>query len=172
MILVPSVLTSCARTSYSFAHERFGTFTNYSGFGDEPMKRVIVWALVAVSAFAGKKPAPPLPPPPTEAQMREAYAVAVKQLTAMAKNPTTLRLDPIEKAWFKLRGGTPVGLMNMMLVFDGQNSFGAMIRSTAFCDVFADKAFCSTENQDFIALGPSPAKSGYIQIPEPLRLVP
>jgi|ERR1017187_180559 hypothetical protein len=136
------------------------------------MKRILVVMLcglfAVVIASAGKKPAKPVVPP-TEEQMRNAYAAGVRQLTALAKNPTTLRVDPIEKAWFRLGSSKRGDWVEMWLVFDGQNSFGAMIRSTGMCslwlhgsDILGNRVTCLSSSNDFIALGMIP--QGMVQI--------
>jgi hypothetical protein len=136
------------------------------------MKRILVVALsgllAVVMASAGKKPPKPVVPP-TEEQMRNAYAAGVQQLTALATNPTTLRVDPIEKGWFGLGSSKRGDWVEMMLVFDGQNSYGAMIRSTARCtiwlrgsDILGNSVSCLSSSNDFIALGMIP--KGMVQI--------
>ncbi|MGB7722295.1 MAG: hypothetical protein WBL65_20510 [Bryobacteraceae bacterium] len=135
------------------------------------MKRILVVALsgllAVVMVSAGKKPPKLVIPatPPTEEQMRNTYAASVQILTALATNPMSIRVDPIETAWFELdlskKGGNV--WVEMWVAFYGQNSFGAIIRSTAMChfylqgsDAWGHKADCSSGPGDFLALGMQP----------------
>jgi hypothetical protein len=133
------------------------------------MKRILVVALsgllAVVMASAGKKPPKPPPTPPTEQQMRDAYAASVQQMTALATNPMSIRVDPIEMAWFRRvssKNGKKVWI-EMWVGYYGQNGFGAIIRSTSMCDFWlvgtngwGRTLSCLGDSGDFIALGMMP----------------
>src|SRR5579885_3626445 len=76
---------------------------------------------------------PPWPPPlrPSEAQMRDVYDLATKRILIMAKYPPSTKIFPIEKSWFEAIGTiNNIESVTAYIVFDGQNSYGAMIRTT------------------------------------------
>ncbi|HEV3196780.1 MAG TPA: hypothetical protein VGZ73_02710 [Bryobacteraceae bacterium] len=138
------------------------------------MKQVLVLAFsgllaVAVASAAKKpKPLPPPPPAPTEDQMRSAYAAGVGKMVADT-SPATLRVDPVEKAWFRLGSSKKGEWVEMMLIFDGQNRLGAMVRGTAMCalwlhgsDAWEPAVICKSGTFDFVALGMVP--KGMVQI--------
>jgi len=130
------------------------------------MKRILVVALFGLLAVvmpsAGKKPWKPPEPFPTNQQMQNAYAASVQQMTVLATNPMSIRVDPIEMAWFRRRSdqnGKRVWV-EMWVAFYGQNSYGATIRSTAICefwllgsDGLGRTLSCYSVSGDGIALG-------------------
>ena len=80
---------------------------------------LICGLLIAVACFAGQKPKPTPPPerPPTEAEMRTAYDLSVKQIMALAVNPESIRIS-IDKAWFSMNGQVKgQDTMKMYVVF-------------------------------------------------------
>src|SRR5271157_5833401 len=106
--------------------------------------------VAATACFAAKKPAPKPVHPPTEAEMRAAYDLSVKKILALATNPASIQIVPLEKAWFAIEVITTgpykgQDVVKMYVVFDGQNAFGATVRSTAICRVnsAAGVAMCS-----------------------------
>ena len=134
---------------------------------------ILVGLFAAAIASAGKKPVPVLPSP-TEKQMRNAYPAGVRKMIALAKNPTTIRIDPIEKAWFRV--GNAGYVVEMLVVFDAQNSFGSMIRGTAICqillhgdDVDPSVVLCDSSPSDFVAIGVIPAGMIQVAAPQPSR---
>jgi hypothetical protein len=109
------------------------------------LSTTILLFLMAVATYGAKKPEVI----PTEEQMRTTYAAGVEKLTALARNPTNLEVDPIEKARFFLKTNKKEEKVEMWIGIFGQNSYGAMIRSTAVCDVWfrggdilGNKVFC------------------------------
>jgi hypothetical protein len=130
------------------------------------MKRILVVALFGLLAVvmpsAGKKPWKPPEPFPTNQQMQNAYAASVQQMTVLATNPMSIRVDPIEAAWFR-RGSDHKGKrvwIEMWVGLYGQNGFGAIIRSTSVCsfyllgdDSWGNKVSCYSVSGDGIALG-------------------
>jgi hypothetical protein len=138
------------------------------------MKRVLVLAfsgllaVVAASAAKKPKPGPPAPPAPTEEQMRSVYSAGVRKMVADT-SPATLRVDPVEKAWFRLGSSKRGAWIQMMLVFDSQNSLGASVRGTAMCalwlrgsNAWEPAVICKSGAYDFVALGMVP--EGMVQI--------
>ena len=104
--------------------------------------------------------------------MRTAYTTSLKTIAALATNPESIRVDPIEKAWFKMGSSKYGQFVTTMVAFYGQNSYGATIRSTATCSywivgaapITGAKSDCLSSPHDFLALGLG--TEGMIQIPK------
>ena len=94
--------------------------------------------------------------------MRDVYDLATKRILAMAKYPPSTRIFPIEKSWFEAVGTiNNIESVKAYIVFDGQNSFGAMLRSTAICSIrLAQKAAdCDWKSGDMVAREMIPANA-------------
>jgi hypothetical protein len=103
---------------------------------------------------------PPMPPaspypPPTPEQMRDTYELSVERLTITSKYPPSLKVSPIQKSRFLSLGKKDEETTIVAyIVFDGQNSYGAMIRSTATCMAVAERKHllaCTSSDGDSIA---------------------
>jgi hypothetical protein len=123
------------------------------------MKNILALALAVFSATivtAADKKRPAVPP--TKEQMQKAYNACVQRLTVTATNPESIKVDPIEGAWFKLENDRHGESIGMHVALYGQNGFGATIRSTAICHLYIggkweNQLFYTVGDGDFIALG-------------------